>query len=85
MRSYPTLVYYINGTKIPFKGSRTKEGIISWCNKKLLPHVITLDTSSYNKLKEDNKDVSVILYSNNINERKLFTGLALADEFNSMV
>lgn len=48
----------------------------------MLPHVITLDTSSYNKLKEDNKDVSVILYSNNINERKLFTGLALADDFN---
>lgn len=51
VRSYPTLVYYINGAKIPFKGSRTKEGIIEWCTKKLSPAVTELNTESFNKLK----------------------------------
>ena len=51
VRSYPTLIYYINGAKIPFKGSRTKEGIIEWCTKKLSPAVTELKIESFNKLK----------------------------------
>ena len=51
VRSYPTLVYYINGAKIPYKGSRTKDGIIEWCTRKLSPAVTELNTESFSQLK----------------------------------
>lgn len=82
VRSYPTLIYYINGTRVPYKGQRTKEGIIEWCTKKLLPTVTVLDTDSYNKLKEENKGVQVILFSSDEGKKQEFNNIALGDEHN---
>jgi len=37
VRGYPTIFFFINGSKIDFKGERTKDGIINWLEKKILP------------------------------------------------
>lgn len=37
VRGYPTIFFFIDGNKIDFKGERTKDGIINWLEKKILP------------------------------------------------
>lgn len=58
-------------------------GIIDWCTKKLTPPVTNLDVESYNKLKENKKGVSAVLFSNDEAVRKQFNALALVDDYNS--
>lgn len=42
INSYPTLIYFKNGNPIKFGGSRNKEFMTFWLNKKTLPPIVPL-------------------------------------------
>lgn len=60
---YPTIFFFINGTKIDFNGDRTKEAIIGWVEKKVLPATIDITSQDeLDRLAEDDS-VNLVLYS----------------------
>ena len=44
VRGYPTIMFFVNKTKVEFSGQRNAEGIINWCEKKTLPPTIAVET-----------------------------------------
>ena len=70
MSGYPTIFFFINGTKIDFNGDRTKEAVLGWVEKKVLP--ATRDVTSQeqlDKLAEDGS-VNLVLFSSNEDDLK---------------
>ena len=62
VKGFPTLFFFVNGSRIDYKGDRTKEGIIAWTNKKILPVTTEIsDEDSYNALSKEDT-VSVVLF-----------------------
>lgn len=82
VRGFPTLFFFINGTRIDYKGDRTKDGIISWVNKKVLPVTTELTTESDYTALSGNEAVSVVLFSTDASEVERYQNLARADDHN---
>ena len=72
VRGFPTLFFFINGTKIDYKGDRTKDGIIGWTNKKILP--VTSEIGSADELQglRESETVELILFSTSADQRESF-------------
>jgi len=82
VRGFPTLFFFVNGTKIDFKGDRSKEGIISWVNKKILPVTTEIASEDDFKALAGQDAVSVVLFSDDADEIAQFETLAIADDYN---
>jgi protein disulfide-isomerase A1 len=61
--AFPTILFFRKGERIDFNGDRTKDGIINWINKKILPLLTEVDTQA--KLDElKTQDIpSLVLFS----------------------
>jgi protein disulfide-isomerase A1 len=82
VRGFPTLFFFINGSKIDYKGDRTKDGIISWVNKKILPVTVELNTEADYTALIGNDAVSVVLFTTDNAQIEAFQNLARADDHN---
>lgn len=73
----------MDGNKIDFNGDRSKEGIISWVEKKVLP--ATTDISSQEELDQlqEQDAVHLVLFSEDEEELKEFKTQAAGDDYNS--
>lgn len=84
VQSYPTLFFFINGSKIEFAGDRTKDGIVTWLEKKILPPTTEVTKQEeLDRLKEDG--VSIVLFSKNEESLSKFNSIAVGDDNNSTV
>jgi len=79
---YPTIFFFINGTKVDFTADRTKEAILGWVEKKVLPATREIHTQEdLDKLVEDDA-AHLVLFSGDDKERNDFGVHAAADDYN---
>jgi protein disulfide-isomerase A1 len=82
---YPTIFFFINGTKVDFTADRTKEAILGWVEKKVLPATKEIHTQDdLDKLLEDDA-AHLVLFSADDKERNDFGVHAAADDYNSKI
>lgn len=80
---YPTIFFFINGTKIDFNGDRTKEAIIGWVEKKVLPATTAISTQEELSSLAQDGAVNLVLFSTNEQDLQQFGVQAAADDYNS--
>jgi len=79
---YPTIFFFLNGTKIDFTADRTKDAILGWVEKKILPVTSEIHTQeALDKLSEDDA-VHLVLFSEHDKERTDFGAHAASDDYN---
>jgi protein disulfide-isomerase A1 len=83
VQGFPTIYYFINGSKIEFTGDRSAEGIVSWVEKKILP--ATTEVSSAEELEKLRSDgnVNLVLFSSDEETVDKFKAHAVSDDDNS--
>lgn len=83
VRGYPTIFFFINGTKMDFAGERTRDGIVSWLEKKILPATTEISSQEdLDKLKEQD-NVNIVLFSQDEATVAKYSTLAATDDNNS--
>ncbi len=84
VKGYPTIMFFVNKTKVEFGGQRNADGIIRWCEKKTLPPTTPVETEDELKALKEADQVSLILYSDDQDTITEWESLAVADDDNSM-
>lgn len=83
VQGYPSIFFFINGTKLDFTGDRTEAAIIGWLEKKVEPATSDISSQEHlDKLAEDDS-VHLVLYSSDEDEKKQFGLKAASDDYNS--
>lgn len=59
IKSFPTLIYFVNGIQVPFTGHRTVEGVLSWIVKRIESPYTLIETSKDLKKFSENKVATV--------------------------
>lgn len=80
---YPTIFFFMNGNKIDFTGERSKEGIISWVEKKVLPATTEVSTQEELDNLQEQDAVHLVLFSEDESELSDFKAQAAGDDYNS--
>jgi len=84
VRGYPTLIFFLNGTKVDYNGQRTRETMINWLVKRTRDPVSQIDAEKYKELSEA-KGVSIVYHGDFKADKQatILSTYALADDFNS--
>lgn len=65
-----------------FSGDRSKQAIIGWVEKKILPATSDVDSQQALDKLQESDSVSLVLYSDNQDDISKFTSLAAGDDYN---
>jgi thioredoxin-like negative regulator of GroEL len=85
INSYPTLIYFKRGNPIKFGGSRNKEFMTFWLNKKIQPPIIPLDSNDQLVDLETNGHVNIVYYGDITSPKaSILTKIAAQDDYNSI-
>lgn len=83
IEQFPTIYYFAGGRILNFTGERTERGIISWCEKQLLPPVVDIRTTQELSALINDGVSSAVLFSSSEDMLKEFRRLAESDNLNS--
>ena len=79
---YPKVTFFKKGVGMEYNGERTEQDVLNWLHKKSRPPTKVLKTfEEVEKLQKEN-NVSVVYFGNNIEEFKIYEGVAIKfDDF----
>lgn len=79
---YPTLFFFINGTKIDYTGGRETDQIVDWLNRKLLPPITDISTQEEYDALAGQSTVSIVLFPGEEKHIATIHNLAVVDDHN---
>ncbi|PVF99148.1 thioredoxin-domain-containing protein [Serendipita vermifera] len=79
IEGYPTLVFYLNGKKIDYTGSKTLPAMETFVRKAVAPGIVKVNTADEFNEKLENEDVAFLLLHSG-NDRRILDLLAAASQ-----